>query len=168
MQKLIALMAILLFVSACNTPASRDPASQYYEIPLATKISLLKPVTIPANTAHIFFQGGAVTTPKETNQYHAFCRFEVRKISKTIQSIKPDTYTLKRIRSDFDVVSMPDLRLYYTKFWLSSAKDTNVLYLKCGQWSKPDDMSTYLTIKQMQDTVGNYMRIELPAMINSK
>ena len=168
MYKLIALVMIFLFITACNTPASRDPSSQYYEIPLATKISLLKPVTIPANTAHIYFQGGIITSPKETNQYHPFCRFEVNKLSQTAQTIKPNPYTLKRVRSDFDVVSMPDIRLYYTEFMLHSANDTNVRSLKCGQWGRPDDTSTYLTIKQMQDTVGGYMSIELPKTVNTK
>jgi len=166
--KLISLLMIISIITACSTPASRDPSSQYFDIPITTQISLLKKVTIPANTAHIYFQGGVVSSPKATNQYHPFCRFEVNQLSEAAQIIMPNLYTLKRIRSDYEVVSMPDTRLYYTEFRLSSDKDKNVRSLKCGQWARPDDSITYLTIKQMQDSLGSYMTIKLPESVKTK
>ena len=163
MYKLLALLIMFSILAACSNPANRDPSSPYYDIPITTKISLLKTVTIPAHTAHIYFQGAVITSPKDTNQYHPHCRFDVRMKSETAQTINPNTYTLRRVSSNYDVVSLPDLRYYYTEFMLYSAKDTNVLSLKCGQWSSYDDMSTYLTIKQIQETLGDYMKIKLPA-----
>jgi hypothetical protein len=162
MYKILAIILLLSMMAGCSNTASQDPASPYFEIPLSTKISLLKSVTIPANTAHIFFQDGEIKSAQNTNQYHPSCRFEINKLSDTLQVIKPNPYTSKRIRSDFNVVSMPDIRLYYTEFMLFSDQDSNVRSLTCGQWSTVTDSSTYLTIKQMQQSVGRYMSIQLP------
>lgn len=162
MHKRLTIILLFSAITGCNSTASRDPASPYFEIPLSTKVSLLKPITIPANSAHILFQGGEIKSAQDTNQYHPFCRFEVNQLSDTSQVIQPNPYSLMRISSDFDVVSMPDIRLYYTEFFLSSDNDRNVRSLTCGQWSTISDSSTYLTIKQIQQSVGSYMSIKLP------
>jgi len=167
MYKIITLTLTISVLSACNTPASNDPTSAYFEIPLSTKITLLKSVTIAANSAHINFQGGEIKSIKSINQYQPFCRFEVNRLSESSQQVKANTYQSVRIRSDYNVVSMPDVRLYYTEFILSSDKDKNVRSLNCGQWSTATDASTYLSIKQMQDSVGGYMRIQLPKTTTS-
>ncbi|MCG6887907.1 MAG: hypothetical protein LJE74_11915 [Proteobacteria bacterium] len=163
MWKQATLLGAVVVISSCAS--QYGPDSPYYNIPVSSKIKVLKQFKIPPNTAHVTFQYGKIVNDNEMNAvdfWYTNCRFEVNTLGSTYQTVKPDTFSIKKIESSSYAASGRSVVNFYTKFYLHSEKSPNVLYLTCAQYDGPTDFD-YPSIPQMRKAWGDYLDIVLPA-----
>jgi hypothetical protein len=163
MWKPIILLGTVVVISSCA--GSNNPDSQFYNIPLSSKIQVLKEFEIPPNTAHVTFQYGKIVNDSEMNAvnfWYTNCRFEVDTLGGKYQAVKPDTFSITRIENNNYPATGRTVLNYYTKFYLHSDKSPNVLYMTCAQYDGPTDFD-YPSIPQMRQAWGDYINIILPA-----
>lgn len=162
MWKLTILLGAIVAISSCAGLSNTD--SSFSDIPISSKIVVLKEFKIPPNTAHVTFQYGKIVNENEMNAVnysYTNCRFEVDNLSGNYQVVKPDTFSITSIESNsFPAMGLSVLN-YYTKFYLHSTKSPNVLYMKCAQLDGPTDFD-YPTISQIRQALGGYINIVLP------
>ena len=90
-------------------PATRDPASPYYNVPVGTTVTLHERLDIGPERARIFLQDGTVRRPTYISygisEYAPHCHFSVDDVLEVAQVIEPDTFTVTRVRRlDFQQV----------------------------------------------------------------
>lgn len=94
----------LVLLSACQSLPVTNPASPYYQIPVGSRLVLKQSVQIPANTAHVFIQGGRVLPPRAfnpVNQYYPNCKLEVGQVKPVSQTIAPDMFVVTRVTQNW-------------------------------------------------------------------
>jgi hypothetical protein len=162
MWKPSVVLGAIVVISSCASINNTD--SSFYNIPLSSKIQVLKEFDIPPNTAHVTFQYGKIVDDNAMNAVdysYTNCNFEVDTVGGKYQVVKPDTFSITKIESNsFPAMGLSVLN-YYTKFYLHSDKSPNVLYMTCAQLDGPTDYD-YPTIPQMRQAWGGYINIVLP------
>lgn len=156
----IALLAGFALLTACQSGAVRDPDSPWYRIPAGSKLVLLKPVTIPAGSAHVKFQGGAALGAGGVGQHEVWCRLDINRLADRPHTIQPDTFTITRMESHEEWVTLRVTKEYVKTLYLKSEAHPEVLTLTCQQWNDPL-RGTDISIPQMQHALGDYFRFEL-------
>ncbi len=171
----LALVLALTLLSACQALAEKGEDSPYYTVPAGSKLLLHKPLTIPAFKAGVYLQGGEVLPYKDIDAYYPHCKFEVKDVKDTPQSIEPDEFAVYKVveGEDYSAVAYPRLAslgvisaggagrvMYFTSFYLRSAKQPNVMLLICQHWEDPTD-AEYLTVSQIRKTLGEFFTLKL-------
>ena len=163
-----------LILQSCQSTVTQSMLNSF--APTATLI-LNQDLTIPANTAGVFIQGGKVVTAAERDQYHANCRLIVNDLISTSQVVKADQFSIKRMQSYEDYVKAtspryaatgnvllladgsPSPQNFAIVFYLSSSKQPNVTTLACAHWEDPS-FAKHLTPEQIRTTLGDIMTLK--------
>lgn len=172
-------VAVFLVLGACQSaPTTFDENSTSYPPPAGSKFTLKQELTIPANSAHVDLQGGQAVSLNKLNQYHPYCRLDVRDVRETPQSLQPDEFLVKRVnRQTTDVVAQrsgllrvrrvsddnggPTFMIYRTVFDLESARQPQVRRLTCEQWDRPA-LGDHLSLRQIRTALGELFTVTLP------
>ena len=171
----LALVLALALLSASQALAAKGEDSPYYTVPAGSKLLLHKPLTVPASKAGVYLQGGEVLPHKDVDEYYPHCKLEVRDVKDTPQSIEPDEFVVYKVveGEDYSAVAYPRLAslgvfstggagrvMYFTNFYLRSAKQPHVTLLTCQHWEDPTD-AEYLTVSQIRKTLGEFFTLKL-------
>jgi len=184
MMRLIMLTAVVL-LSACMADYDKkyqgDVDSPYYLVPVGSTLVQNQDVVIPPNTASTYLQGGTLMPQSQVNQYHPFCKFEVMKVRDTPQTIKADTYVIKKVVQErTDSVDAGQIRVaalsggmgtmvgaygmdtitLVTRMFLHSDEHPDVYGLSCGHWVYPST-GQHLTIHEMRTALGGVFSLRL-------
>jgi hypothetical protein len=180
------LLTVVLLLSACMADYYKkyqgDVDSPYYLVPVGSTLVQNQDVVIPPNTASTYFQGGVTMPQSQVNQYHPFCKFEVLKVKDSAQTIKADTYVIKKVVQErTDSVDAGQIRLaalsdgmgtmvggiygtvtitLVTRMFLHSDKQPDVYGLSCGHWVYPST-GQHLTIHEMRTALGGVFTLQL-------
>ncbi|MBI5611496.1 MAG: hypothetical protein HY942_00290 [Gammaproteobacteria bacterium] len=174
MKRLIGLIA-LLAVSACQTAPLPREESPYYTVPVGSRVTLHKELTIPAARASVYIQGTLIATWQEVNSYHPHCIFEVYKVKDTPQRVQPGTFTVRKVRQQhlsgirpgtryarLFADSDPSFVIYATVMDLESIEQPEVFRLTCQHWEIPSQSQQHLTIRQIRTALGELITLKLP------
>jgi hypothetical protein len=148
-------LAGVALLAGCQTLQSTDPAKINFRIPPDSRLVLNKELTIPAATAHVVLQHGAVGPA--ANEWEVNCRFEVRDLGPRV--IQPDTFLITRWGSQRDWVNEPNTLRFYKFFNLKSERQADIQPMVCQYWSYPL-IGRPLTIRQVQEALGEYFTFE--------
>jgi len=184
MLRPILLFAVLL-LSACAAAYKEyqgNVDSPYYLVPVGSTLVQNEDVVIPPNLAGAYLQGGVILPLSQINQYHPYCKFEVLKVRETPQTVKADTYVIKKVVQEIsDNVNSGQIRLaalyagfgmlagdkdgasaltFATRMYLRSDKQPDVYRLSCGLWAFPST-GQHVTIHQMRTALGGVFTLRL-------
>lgn len=129
------------------------------------------PITIPAGTAHVTFQGGRPGVGK--NRFEPYCEFEVNTVAQRPQTIRPDEFVVSKItrRTMSDELTgwpaAPPLGdfgcsedLYYeTKLWLYSERQPDVRALICREMFDSCGGGHHPGPQEIRGALGDWFRI---------
>ncbi|MCG7902674.1 MAG: hypothetical protein JAY99_05950 [Candidatus Thiodiazotropha lotti] len=172
-------IVIALCLSGCgaNFQTSFNPASPYQQIPVGSMVVLKQALEVSAHRTRLFLQLGETMQLEDFDRYKANCNFELNSLTDGVQTIQPQTFTIKRVEGLMvEVVDrLPQYRFVSVglddqgtpmvtqgyHFWLDSTQQPEVLRLSCrGAF---DDMwaSQPPSIDEIQQTMGDLAEIQL-------
>lgn len=186
MNRLGLLALGVLVLTACQSAAQYSTSSSSHQIPVGSRLELLKPLDIPAASATVRLQFGKFVTRFHTQEFEPVCVFESRIVGETAQRIEPDVFEITRVRTDYNSVSAqaaggfiktratievgivgdPGSRQYYkTEMFLHSKKQPQILAMTCQHaWETGSSGLELrpLTIAEMRQAMGEYFALHLP------
>lgn len=170
MLRSLAIGAVMLAVTACVGPS----LTAYYKLPPATTVTLRRTLNVPADSARVFLQHGAVVAKTRLHIYDAHCDFELRQVSGGTARIEPDTFTVTRVtvgdeqvvlrqpvryaalRFSNDDEGMPPLVSRYVDYWLHSPRQPQVLRLTCHGGFDFEGRAKLPTAAEIRAALGDY------------
>lgn len=151
------LLLLCLALSGCQSMATDDRGSVWFRIPSDTRLVLNRPLTIPAQQAHVMLQHGrAVPAASESA---VACRFEVRELGPRV--IQPVTFTITGYSSQQEWVNHPHTRRYYKTIRLRSAQLPGILPMVCEYFDWPL-LGRPVTQAQIEEALGDYFTFRYP------
>jgi hypothetical protein len=167
---LYVLMAVLL-LSACQSFINLQAWPPPYSLPAESGIAINQDLTIAPNAVAVWIQYGKVLHRRDVNLSYANCRFELYTLQAVERTIYKDEARIEKFVNTTDYVSSgfftlasladasgdggaPTAGIYSTNIYLQSAKQPDLYRLICEHWDDPASGS-YLTIAQIQETLGN-------------
>lgn len=182
-----ALLALAALLAACRGAPVAFEDSPYAVIPPGSTLMLTRDLTIPAERASLFVQGGEVRPYADVNSYYPHCRLEVERVLDTPQVVKADTFVIEKIVRQ-DIPRLADARIgaldaagdgnrgnrlvtasdagdagtwtYATHFRLRSARQPEVRELTCQDWEDPV-RAVHLTLRQIRQALGGLFVLQL-------
>lgn len=176
----ILLLVITAITGACVTQLELNVSSPYFNAYAGSKLTLLKPIQIPPETASVYIQDGETKSYRAVDSYRAYCVFEVNTRREVAQTIEPDEFAVVRYRRDFEQVnsgaivpvatlslsgemSNPMATVYSSELYLKSDKQPDVLRMTCSHWDDPET-GNYLTVAEIKQTLNGLMTLQLPKL----
>lgn len=167
-------MAALLLLAACVGPGGANQAA-HYRVPATATVTLHQRLQVPAGTARVFLQDGAVVAKNHLHYYYPSCDFEVYRVSDGSARIEPDSFTVTRFSVGDDLVvwrrtplryaalrvatddnGMPPLVNRYVDYWLHSARQPQVMRLTCHGGFDFEGRATLPTAAEIRTSLGAY------------
>jgi len=149
--------------------------SPYFYVPIDSTFELMQPVTIPAKTRRVFFQGGKLMTIHNVNEYLPYCELQVSIARGAPQTVNPDEFIVFKVYQSlrFQVGQAP-LRLAATRdqdgveafqlvatvMELYSSRQPDVSRLVCAAWGLPQNMS-FVSIGLIRELLADYFSLNL-------
>ncbi len=154
---------IMLFFFVCffaTTAAAEKPLTDSRDIPKGSKLVLEKPLTIPANSAHVKLQDGQVKPGaiNPVDQYYPNCSFRVRSVEQVSRTIAPDSFSVIRVRWDEERVSGRSISEFTTQLRLRSEKQPQAFELTCQQWGEAGNFE-YLSVTDIKKALGSFFEL---------
>ncbi len=166
--------AALPLLAACAGPGIAHQAV-YYRVPAAATVILHQRLQVPAGTARVFLQDGAVVAKNRLHYYYPSCDFEVYRVSDGSARIEPDSFSVTRLSVGDDLVvwrrtplryaalgfagdddGMPPLVNRYVDYWLHSARQPQVMRLTCHGGFDFEGRATLPTAADIRTSLGVY------------
>jgi hypothetical protein len=172
----IRLLLLCVFLLGSQTNYAANENSPYFVIPTGSTLQLNQAITIPADRASVYLQGGQVKDYSNVDTYYPNCDFEVLTLTNKSRAVQPDEFIIKRVVQEEDIVasgfpkvaSLIGVRFegsvglvdYKTIMYLGSAQQPDVYRITCAQWDEPMD-AQHLTVRQIRDTLGSIFTLRL-------
>jgi len=154
-------MKIITSLLALFTPLAAQAAGpQYaYQLPPATTVEIVKPITIPANHSRALYQYGEPVNFKNMDLYEHHCWLETRKRDSRLQTIAPDRPRIMKVRhGSEDVDQLTDNVI--TRLQLRSSRQPGLSAIQCEVWiDSATGFPRYITVGEMLDTFGGAIAI---------
>ena len=164
----------LITLTACSSDPVKDPDSYLYSVPVGSKLTLNKEITIPANLARRYFQNGRVILKKEVDIYYPHCSILMNTLVDYDRVIKPTVFEIYKVEDEHDYVQRPVYvasRLlgnidgpiiigYASLYYLRSVDASDVRSLECAQWNDPVDVE-YLSINEIKKSLSEYFSLQI-------
>ena len=160
-MKMMFLMAFVIAVAGCRTPATYDVDSFAFIIPKGSKLVLKHKLTIPTGSAHIKFQQGKPVGG--VDEYSVNCQFRVRNLGP--QDIQPDTFLITNAGDGEEWVSAPGIRRFFKTLFLKSDEQAEVMTLICQVWATPP-WGRSISVPQMREALGDHFSFEFAQQMN--
>lgn len=180
--RLIIYLLTPFLLYGCLGTQARVNWDNTYSIPVNSTISLLQPLTIPAQDTQVFIQyGKAVYSTGYTygyDQYYPFCFFEVQDIAETEQTILADNFTITEVyRDETEFVQTTPTRMaslitvsgdygisiivQTMTMKLHSDKQPGVSKLVCGGGFDLPPFAELPTIKEIEEALGDIAQLKI-------
>ena len=180
--RLITYLLTPFLLYGCLSTQARVSWDNTYGIPANSTISLLQPLTIPAQDTQVFIQyGKAVYSSGYTygyDQYYPFCFFEVQDIAQAEQTIVADNFTITEVtREETEFVQTTPTRManlitvgadytipiivQTTTMKLHSDKQPQIKKLVCGGGFDHPPFAKLPTIKEIEEALGDIAQLTI-------
>jgi hypothetical protein len=155
--KALYVMTLGVLLGACQSVATNDPGSVWFRIPPGAELVLHRPLSIPAQRAHVMLQRG--TAAGAASEFEVACRFEVRDLGPRL--IQPDTFLITGYGSQREWENYPHTMRYYKSFRLKSRHQSGIMPMVCEYydwplWGRP------VTQAQIEEALGDYFSFRFP------
>jgi hypothetical protein len=157
MKSAYAILAVLI-LTGCQSLATGDRTSIWYRLPSGTQLVLNRPLTIPAQRAHVMLQHGEVLPAADSGT--VACRFEVRDLGPRV--IEPDTFLITDYSSQQEWEHYPYSRRYYKTLRLKSEHQAGILPMVCEYFDWPE-LGRPVTQAAIEAALGDYFTFRYPA-----
>ncbi len=174
MKRLLGLFALLALSACQSTPLAREE-SPYYTVPAGSRLILHKDLTIPAERAGVYIQGGMVMGWTEINSYHPHCNLVMRRVADAPQTVRAGEFVVVKVRrqnlsavrpgaqyAQLFADGVPSHWVYATVMDLRSTDQPEVISLTCQHWESPPPAPQHLTIRQIRAALGELFTLKLP------
>ena len=187
MRVVALLLMTVVLVAGCQTPQPRDPDSPYFAPPAGSRLTLEKPVEVPAGDAAVHIQAGRVMHYNDLDRYEPHCKFELRTVAAEARTVRPDTFVVERVerfsrsvrrtpeepvrvaaagRSGGLVIGReseggPFADIMTTRLVLRSERQPDVFRMECMHWDQ-FEFSQHLSVNQMRTTLKDLFTLVLP------
>jgi hypothetical protein len=158
-------------MSGCQAFTELQAWPSPYSLPAGSTITINQNLVVSPNSVSVWIQYGKVMDRKDVDVNDAHCYFELYSLQLVASAIKKDIVTIRKIVNTRDYVDngalvyaslaqvngdsgAPMAEIYSTNIYLQSDKQPDLYRLICAHWEDPAS-GTYLTIPQMQETLGN-------------
>jgi hypothetical protein len=180
-MKRLSLLAALTLLTACQTMSYvGDESSPYYMVPVGSRVTLNRDLVIPADKAGVFLQNGQEQPFVQLNAYHPHCKFEVKRVLDTPQTVRADEFVItKMVQSIEHSVQVPQrlaamtvvanttdggpsVEAFVTRLNLRSERQPEVLRLSCGHWDyRGQTTAVHLSIQQIRKALGDVITLQI-------
>lgn len=179
-MKIFLTISVLFFLSACQSTLIRSNDS-YFESSQQATIEITQALEVPANSARVFLQNGAIIPVAKLDLYSVNCEVEINTVSEARQLIKAEKFNIIAIAQEESPIVMRkpvmvaslayawssespvDIKRFY-RFRLSAQNpdsDSQVRALLCrGAQSEPYQ-AELPTLEQMRAASGTYIKFNL-------
>lgn len=149
--KALWIMTLGLLLTACQSVATNDPGSVWFRIPPGSELVLNRPLSIPAQRAHVMLQHG--TAAGAASEFEVACRFEVRDLGPRV--IQPDSFLITGYGSQQEWENYPHTRRFYKTFRLKSKHQSGIMPMVCEYFDWPL-FGRPVTQAQIEEALGDY------------
>ena len=164
---------------ACRQALHASMQAAFLAGSIAVSAAGAEAAVIEPGHTRAFLQFGEWVTHGDFDRYYPLCNFGVKEISSEVQEIKPDRFVVTRVGQGWDYVvsrEQPmmvadlegwrriwrqrprDINWYY-RFWLSSPRQPQVMWLTChggfGDWPDVD----FPTRTEMREALGEKAKL---------
>ena len=180
MLRLITLAFAVVLLSGCQSFNEKyvqgNLGSPFYQVPVASQITLKQQLTIPARRDRIYLVDGQVLQWQDVNIYRPYCMFQVFTVKAVAQTVKPTQFVVQRVFQDtiFQLAlqgpvqvaqvdrdgGVMEYRVVVTVMELFSENAPEVIRLTCGRWELPPDMP-HVTINDIHKQLGSIFDLTL-------
>ena len=154
-MKPLILLIIVAVISSCASLHSDDPNSMFFSIPEGSTLSLNNEMALSHKVTHGLIQFGKEITDKDRDFFDINCRLDFKKFGP--RTIEPETFTITRTIDGQNWIAEPTRLRFYTKVYLASNKDTDVIKMVCQIYGDPSDRN--FTVAEMQTALGDFITI---------
>jgi hypothetical protein len=155
--KAVFVMAMGLMLAGCQSMATGDRSSIWFRMPPGAELVLNRPLTIPAQRAHIMLQHGTVVGAASESE--VACRFEVRDLGPRI--IQPDTFLITGYSSQQEWENYPHTRRFYKTLRLKSQHQSGIMPMVCEYYDWPM-LGRPVTQAGIEEALGDYFSFRFP------
>jgi len=165
---LIAGLGLGLGLTACA-------AVRHQGVAPGSSIVLHRAVTVPAGSARVFLQAGAVLAKTRLNTYLPHCNLEVREVASVPLDIEPDTFTVRSVAEGEESVvgingeryaarlrvtdDTPTMVSRYVHYQLHSPRQPQVLRLTCHGGMDFPGRALPPSLGEMRQALGGVLSI---------
>ena len=149
--KALWIMTLGLLLGACQSVATTDRGSIWFRIPPGSELVLNRPLSIPAQRAHVMLQHG--TAAGAASEFEVACRFEVRDLGPRV--IQPDSFLITGYGSQQEWENYPHTRRFYKTFRLKSRHQSGIMPMVCEYFDWPL-FGRPITQAQIEEALGDY------------
>ena len=150
-MKVLCVIIAGLALVGCQSMVSDDPHSYWFRMPPGAELVLNRPLTIPAQRAHIMLQHGEPHTAAD--QFEVACRFEVRDLGPRV--IQPDTFLISGYSNQQEWENHPHTKRFYKTIRLISERQPGILPMVCEYFDWPLH-GRPVTQAQVEAALGEY------------
>lgn len=151
-MKILFILSTLLILSACQTLPSTDPASIQFNIPRGSTLSLNKDLDIASSHTHVVIQDGKISTDQSKDLSRLSCSLEMKAFGP--RTITPDVFQISQVTNASEASTGVYPYRQYTKIFLSSEHNSDIIKLECAVSSQREDMR--FPVADIQKTLGDY------------
>lgn len=161
---------VALLLSGCQSFLALQAWPPPYSLPQGSSISINQELKVSPHAVSVWIQYAKVVNRKHVNDYNPNCHFEFYTLLPVERTIQKDQVTIRKFVNTQDYVSSGAIRyaslvdvngdgnapmaaIYTTSIYLKSEKQPDLFRLVCEHWEDPAS-GTYLTIEQIQETLG--------------
>lgn len=172
---LLVLTASTVFGCAVQTA---DESSPDYRLPAGTELVLRETLVVPAGSARVFLQRGAVVAKARLDYYNPHCNFELREVSDGTARIEPDVFFITRVTVGFEEVvgrelphyagvglpTFDDMRPFITRYVrhdLNSAVQPQVMRMTCHGGFDDSWWAELPTLNEIRAALGTFATVQL-------
>lgn len=149
--KALWIMPLGLLLGACQSVATNDRGSIWFRMPPGSELVLNRPLSIPAQRAHVMLQHG--TAAGAASEFEVACRFEVRDLGPRV--IQPDSFLITGYGSQQEWENYPHTRRFYKTFRLKSRHQSGIMPMVCEYFDWPL-FGRPITQAQIEEALGDY------------
>jgi len=168
-------LLLVAVLTSCTTSIAQ-PSSAREHVRAGATLVLNDTIRFPAYSATVNIQNGQVRSGLfSLDKYYPNCTLELRSQANSARLIKADRFIIYKVTTGIEqvmnkpvVVAGPGFHLadgatddaYITKMYLKSEKQKDVELMSCQHWEDPTSFPSHLTLKQIQQTLGNLFTLE--------
>ncbi|HEC11695.1 MAG TPA: hypothetical protein ENI80_00330 [Acidiferrobacteraceae bacterium] len=176
-MKRMLILGVLIWSFGLSFGAMAGDDQLLYKQTASKQLVLHQPVRIPADTATAYFQGGAVVSANDLDEFSPYCALVVASVSETSQQVPAGRYRIvKLFPYDEEQSSLTPIRVAGINGWVVASGDANtdhsfmtriklasittpkLLYLDCGAlWDY--SIGKHITSEQFNYTVGSWLSL---------
>ncbi len=169
-MRILIITPLIALLFACGTGTGYQYPTGPVPVPQLTKVTLNTDFLIRPDRASEIIQYGEVVSRRQLVEYYPHCIFELRTVSESARTVRPDTFTVTGIHRDHFMAWQEGLMLASgggdynmvmstTTIALHSDRQAEVFRLSCQKLDEPFHRR-HTSLDDMRKTLGKLFTLE--------